>query len=48
MCRLQTCVLGHRAIKLTIPDVVVKGYHECSFTISVGEMYIVPGIIKAV
>ena len=42
MCRLQTRVLGHHAIKLTIPD------DECSFTVSVGEKYIVPGTIKAV
>ena len=28
-------------VKLTIFEVVVKGYCECSFAISVGEKYIV-------
>ena len=28
-------------VKLTIFEVVVKGYHECSFADSVGEKYIV-------
>ena len=29
------------SVKLTIPDAVVNGYHECSFAVSVGERYIV-------
>ena len=28
-------------VKLTIFEAVVKGYHECSFAVSVGEKYIV-------
>ena len=28
-------------VKLTIFEVVVKGYHKCSFAVSVGEKYIV-------
>ena len=28
-------------VKLTIFEVVVKGYHECSSAVSVGEKYIV-------
>ena len=27
-------------VKLIIFEVVVKGYHECSFAVSVGEKYI--------
>ena len=28
-------------MKLTIFEVVVKGYHECSFAVSVGEKHII-------
>ena len=28
-------------VKLTIFEVVVKGYHECSFAVSVGEKHII-------
>jgi len=31
----------HVEVKLTVFEVVVKGYHGCSFAVSVGEKYIV-------
>ena len=37
-----TCKMSDRAeVKLTILEAVVKGYHECSFAVHVGDKFVV-------
>ena len=38
--RRVSCAMPMAVVKLTIYDVVVKGYHECSFSVAIGDQFV--------
>ena len=42
-----TAKMSDRAeVKLTILEAVVKGYHECSFAVRVGDKFVIKQIVQ--